>query len=107
MMELKPYVHIRKEIDIVGARQLGRELAKELGFSKVDQARIATAISELTRNIYLYAKTGKIYFEEIDQIDRKGLRVVAIDDGPGIKDISQVMQDGRSEEHTSELQSRG
>jgi len=96
MMELKPYVHIRKEIDIVGARQLGRELAKELGFSKVDQARIATAISELTRNIYLYAKTGKIYFEEIDQIDRKGLRVVAIDDGPGIKDISQVMQDGFS-----------
>lgn len=93
-MEFKPCVNIRKEIDIVGARQLGRERAKSLGFSKVDQARIATAISELTRNIYLYAKTGKICFEVIDQIDRKGLRIIAVDDGPGIKDIGQVMQDG-------------
>lgn len=96
MMEFKPCVNIRQEIDIVGARQLGRQYAKDLGFSTVDQARIATAISELTRNIYLYADAGKIYFEIIDQINRKGLKISAVDNGPGILDISQVMQDGYS-----------
>lgn len=95
-MEFKPCVNIRQEIDIVGARQLGRQYAKDLGFSTVDQARIATAISELARNIYLYADTGKIYFEIIDQINRKGLKISATDNGPGIPDISQVMQDGYS-----------
>ena len=95
-MEFKPCVNIRQEIDIVGARQLGRQYAKDLGFSTVDQARIATAISELARNIYLYADTGRIYFEIIDQINRKGLKISATDNGPGIPDISQVMQDGYS-----------
>lgn len=95
-MKFKPCVNIRQEIDIVGARQLGRQYAKDLGFGTVDQARIATAISELARNIYLYADTGKIYFEIIDQINRKGLKISATDNGPGIPDISQVMQDGYS-----------
>lgn len=95
-MEIKPCVNIRQEWDIVGARQLGREKAKELGFGTVDQARIATAISELARNIYLYAGTGKVYFETIDHLDKKGLKVVAVDKGPGIRDLSQVMQDGYS-----------
>ena len=95
-MEFKPCVNIRQEIDIVGARQLGRQYAKDLGFGTVDQARIATAISELARNIYLYADTGRIYFEIIDQINRKGLKISATDNGPGIPDISQVMQDGYS-----------
>jgi len=88
-------VNIHKEWDIVGARQLGREMAKELGFSTVDQARIATAISELARNIYLYAKRGSICCEIITTPDNKiGLCLVAKDQGPGISDISQVMQDG-------------
>ncbi|SDC17049.1 serine/threonine-protein kinase RsbT [Pelagirhabdus alkalitolerans] len=95
-MELKPCVNIRQEWDIVGARQLGREKAKELGFGTVDQARIATAISELARNIYLYAGTGKVEFEIIDQFDRKGLKIVAADEGPGIRDVGEVMQDGYS-----------
>lgn len=96
MMELKPCVNIRQEWDIVGARQLGREKAKELGFGTVDQARIATAISELARNIYLYAGTGKVYFETMEHLDKKGLKIVAVDEGPGIRDLSQVMQDGYS-----------
>lgn len=95
-MEFKPCVNIHQEIDIVGARQLGRQYAKQLGFNTVDQARIATAISELTRNIYLYAKSGKVCFDVIDQINRKGLKICAIDNGPGIPDIGQVMQDGYS-----------
>ncbi|MEJ8765969.1 anti-sigma regulatory factor [Oceanobacillus sp. HCA-5259] len=87
-------VNIHKEWDIVGARQLGREMAKEIGFSTVDQARIATAISELARNIYLYADQGKISYEIIYNNSRAGLCLIAEDEGPGISDISQVMEDG-------------
>lgn len=93
-MKPQSCVNIHKEWDIVGARQLGREMAKELGFGTVDQARIATAVSELARNIYLYAEQGQICFEIIDTIDRRGLCMIAVDSGPGIADISQVMQDG-------------
>ncbi|MCT2534965.1 anti-sigma regulatory factor [Aquibacillus koreensis] len=95
-MDFQSCVKIQKEWDIVGARQLGRERAKAIGFGTVDQARIATAISELARNIYLYAKTGKICFEIIDDLEHKGIRIYAIDSGPGIEDISQVMEDGFS-----------
>ncbi|KAB8137950.1 anti-sigma regulatory factor [Gracilibacillus oryzae] len=89
-------VHIKKEWDIVGARQMGREKAKELGFGTVDQARIATAISELARNIYLYAETGKIYYEVVSDLNRVGLKIIASDNGPGISDISKMMEDGFS-----------
>lgn len=94
-MDPQSCVKIQKEWDIVGARQLGRELAKEIGFSTVDQARIATAISELARNIYLYANHGKISYEIIQAEEHKaGLCLIAEDEGPGISDISQVMRDG-------------
>lgn len=55
-------VPIAKELDIVGARQTGRNIANDLGFSSVDQARIATAISELARNIYLYSQKRRNHF---------------------------------------------
>lgn len=87
-------VTIKTEWDIVGARQLGREIAKQVGFGVVDQARIATAISELARNIYLYAGTGEIELNIIEQEDRKGIRVTARDNGPGINNIMQVLEDG-------------
>ncbi|WP_430788628.1 anti-sigma regulatory factor [Virgibacillus flavescens] len=93
-MNLHSCVNINKEWDIVGARQVGRDIAKKIGFGTVDQARIATAISELARNIYLYAGHGKICFEVMDTINQKGICMIAIDAGPGIEDISQVMQDG-------------
>lgn len=93
-MKPKSCVYIKKEWDIVGARQLGRKIAKEIGFGTVDQARIATAISELARNIYLYAKQGQICFEIINTIEQNGIRMIAVDTGPGIDDIGQVMQDG-------------
>lgn len=95
-MDLNSCVTIQKEWDIVGARQLGRDVSRKVGFGSVDQARIATAISELARNIYLYAGNGKICFEIIDNIDRKGMCMIAIDTGPGINNISQVMEDGFS-----------
>ncbi|CEI82532.1 serine/threonine-protein kinase RsbT [Oceanobacillus oncorhynchi subsp. incaldanensis] len=93
-MNPRSCVNIHKEWDIVGARQLGREMAKEIGFGTVDQARIATAVSELARNIYLYAKNGQVCFEYIYTNSQKGILMTAVDTGPGIKDISRVMQDG-------------
>lgn len=93
-MSSKSCINIQQEWDIVGARQLGRDIAKKIGFGTVDQARIATAISELARNIYLYAEDGQICFEVIDNIDHKGMSIISIDSGPGIRDISLVIQDG-------------
>ncbi|MFC7372766.1 anti-sigma regulatory factor [Fictibacillus iocasae] len=93
-MDIQSCVEVRNEWDIVSARQLGRNMAKELGFGNVDQARITTAISELARNIYLYAGNGKICIQPIDQLGKKGLKIVALDNGPGIRDIRRVMEDG-------------
>ncbi|WP_080875909.1 anti-sigma regulatory factor [Oceanobacillus timonensis] len=93
-MKTQSYVHIDKELDIVHARQIGRDIAKQIGFGTVDQARITTAISELARNIYLYAEKGRISFEIIDTFGRKGIIMTAIDAGPGINDIRLVLQDG-------------
>jgi serine/threonine-protein kinase RsbT len=84
------------EWDIVAARQLGRNVAKELGFGTVDQARITTAVSELARNIYLYAGKGQICIEELHKMGKRGLKVTASDEGPGISDIKKVMEDGYS-----------
>ncbi|WP_339149932.1 MULTISPECIES: anti-sigma regulatory factor [unclassified Sutcliffiella] len=95
-MTVQSCVSIRNEWDIVAARQMGRDVAKDLGFGTVDQARITTAISELARNIYLYAGTGQICIEEMDEYGKRGLKVIATDDGPGIADIRQVMEDGFS-----------
>ncbi|HEO8420251.1 anti-sigma regulatory factor [Niallia sp. FSL W8-0635] len=89
-------VKIINEWDIVAARQLGRNIARELGFGTVDQARITTAISELARNIYLYAGQGQICIEKLFDNGKAGLKLIAVDSGPGIKDIRQVMQDGFS-----------
>jgi serine/threonine-protein kinase RsbT len=95
-MDNQPYVRITNEWDIVAARQLGRNVAKELGFGTVDQARITTAISELARNIYLYAGHGQIYIEKKQDAGKKGVQIIASDDGPGISDIRKVMEDGFS-----------
>ncbi|MBT2737948.1 anti-sigma regulatory factor [Bacillus sp. ISL-7] len=95
-MENESYVKIITEWDIVAARQLGRNVAKELEFGTVDQARITTAISELARNIYLYAGQGEIRIERIDGRDKRGIKVIAADNGPGIQDIRKVMEDGYS-----------
>ena len=93
-MEDQSFVVIYTEWDIVAARQLGRDEAKKLGFGTVDQARITTAISELARNIYLYAKTGRVEIEQVQKNDKLGIRVIASDEGPGIEDLSKVMSDG-------------
>ena len=89
-------VEILTEWDIVAARQLGRNVAKELGFGTVDQARITTAISELARNIYLYAGQGRIEIQQLTENGVKGILIIAADQGPGIPDVRKVMEDGFS-----------
>ncbi|TQR06817.1 anti-sigma regulatory factor [Psychrobacillus soli] len=93
-MNLRSSVDIISEWDIVAARQLGRNEAKDVGFGTVDQARITTAISELARNIYLYAEKGNIEIKQISEGNLKGLLVIASDKGPGIADVRKAMEDG-------------
>ena len=93
-MDYRSSVDIYTEWDIVAARQLGRNEAKKIGFGIVDQARITTAISELARNIYLYAGKGRIEIERISQNDLYGILIIASDNGPGIADMRSVMDDG-------------
>ncbi len=95
-MEYRSSVDIHSEWDIVAARQLGRNEAKKSGFGTVDQARITTAISELARNIYLYAGKGKIEIERHTGNGISGITIIASDSGPGIPDIRKVMEDGFS-----------
>lgn len=89
-------VDILSEGDIVSARQMGRGLAKELGFGSADATLIATAISELARNIVLYAKPGEIILKAAVDGTRHGIVVIARDKGPGIPDISQALRVGYS-----------
>lgn len=93
-MNRRSSVDIYTEWDIVAARQLGRNEAKKIGFGIVDQARITTAISELARNIYLYAGTGRIEIERVSENGGHGLIIIAKDSGPGIPDVRKVMEDG-------------
>lgn len=95
-MSEKSIVEIVTEWDIVAARQLGRKIAKEIGFNTVEQTRITTAISELARNIYLYAVSGEIMIEQIEEENRIGIRVIASDKGEGIADLRQVLEEGYS-----------
>lgn len=89
-------IPIGTEVDIVEARKRGRELAAELGFRNSDQALIATAISELARNILQYAKTGEVILSVERKGERRGIGVVASDHGPGISDPERALQDGYS-----------
>jgi serine/threonine-protein kinase RsbT len=95
-MSGETHVRVRSEHDILTARQRGRELAEQGGFSTTDLTLIATAISEVARNIVEYAGNGEIALSLLSNGDRRGLVVVASDLGPGIPDIPQAMQDGYS-----------
>jgi RNA polymerase sigma factor (sigma-70 family) len=88
-------VPIQTDADIVVARQAARELAGRLGFSRTDLTLIATAVSEVTRNIVRFAGNGEIVLEILEQ-PRSGLQVVARDTGPGIPDVEKALTDGYS-----------
>lgn len=91
-------VPIERDADIVIARQKARELAVLVGFPATEQTVVATAVSEIARNILRFAERGEIYLSLIDQ-PREGLRVVARDTGPGIADPALAQTDGYSTYH--------
>jgi serine/threonine-protein kinase RsbT len=87
-------VRIASPADVVTARQCGRVLAERTGFSSSHLAVIATVIAEVATNIVDYAKEGEIVLSVITAANRRGIRVIATDSGPGIADISAAMRDG-------------
>ena len=89
-------VRVEHDGDVVAARQKGREMAAHVGFSGSDLTIIATAISEIARNIVVYAKRGDVTLAPLTEGSRRGLLVVAQDTGPGLPNIEQAMRDGFS-----------
>jgi serine/threonine-protein kinase RsbT len=89
-------VDVNNSDDIVTARQAGHELARQLGFSLTDVTMIATAISEIARNITSYAGRGEVSVGVQYRDGRQALVVRAEDDGPGIADIERALEDGYS-----------
>lgn len=85
---------IKSDEDVVVARATGREFARNLGFNVADQTRLATAISELTRNVVRYAGEGELAMADESDDDLAIIRVAVEDHGPGIADIEQAMRDG-------------
>lgn len=89
-------VPVFSEDDVVTARQEARGIAEQLGMSPSLQTAVATAVSELARNIVAYAGRGEISLSVVDGGPQDGLEVVARDQGPGIKDVELALQDGYS-----------
>lgn len=90
------HVPIARDSDVVTARLVGRELAARVGFTGSDLTIIATAISEIARNIVVYATPGEMVFEAVDDRGRRGIMIIGRDTGPGIPDITRAMRDGFS-----------
>lgn len=89
-------VAIEADADLVIARAEGRAMAEQLGFPRPDPTLVATAISELARNIVVHAGRGEIVLRPLDEVHRYGLLVVARDDGTGIRDLEAALRDDYS-----------
>jgi serine/threonine-protein kinase RsbT len=90
-------IPIESDADVVTARQRARAMATELELTSTDQTLLATAISEVARNITTYATRGEVVLSTIrNENGRRGIRVVARDDGPGIENVELALQDGYS-----------
>jgi len=88
-------VPVHTDADVVTARAAARELAAKLGFSATDLTLIATAVSEVVRNIVKFASAGEVVLEVLEE-PRAGIRIVARDTGPGIPDVDRALLDGFS-----------
>ena len=89
-------IQIINEQHIVQARQIARRVAEKLGFRLVDKTRVAAAVSELARNVYVHGGGGRMEIEEIHRGGKIGIRCIFVDEGPGIPNVEQAMQDGFS-----------
>jgi serine/threonine-protein kinase RsbT len=87
-------IAIESDADVVTARQRARALAVGLEMPSTDQTLLATAISEIARNITAYAVRGEVLLDVVQDGGRRGVRVVAQDEGPGIEDLEKALTDG-------------
>ena len=87
-------IPIKHDCDIVAARQAARQLAAQAGVKGIDLTLLATAVSEVARNIVRFTAGGEIVVEVVHVGDRRGVRVTARDVGPGIPDVDRAMADG-------------
>jgi serine/threonine-protein kinase RsbT len=93
--EPESVIPIESDADVVTARQQARAMASRLELSSTDQTLLATAISEVARNITAYAVRGEVLLSVIqDDGGRRGIRVIARDDGPGIENVEEALKDG-------------
>lgn len=89
-------VEIKNEADIIKARVRAKATAEALGFNYMDQTRIATAVSELTRNVYQYAGEGIMTLKPMDRQGRKGIEIIVEDHGPGVEKLELALKGGHS-----------
>jgi serine/threonine-protein kinase RsbT len=94
--ECSKSVPVTSDDDLVAARREGRILAEKLGFSTSEATLVATAISELARNIVSYARRGEILVSLVHNGNKRGINIIARDEGPGILDINLAMREGYS-----------
>jgi serine/threonine-protein kinase RsbT len=93
--EHESVIPIESDADIVTARQRARQMAGDLELTSTDQTLLATAISEVARNITTYATRGEVLLSVVrDDAGRAGVRVIARDEGPGIENLELALQDG-------------
>ncbi len=95
-MEGEVRVAINTDADLVAARAQGRAMAQRLGFPRPDPTLIATAISEVARNIVIHVGRGEIVLAPLQDAARYGLIVIATDHGPGIPDVEAALRDNYS-----------
>ena len=95
-MEDEVRVSIDADADLVTARAEARAMAERLGFPRPDPTLIATAISEIARNIVVHVGRGEIVLRPVQEADRYGLEVIASDDGAGIRDVEAALRDDYS-----------
>jgi serine/threonine-protein kinase RsbT len=93
---MKPFekkIPISRETDIIKAALEAKKTSRDAGFSENNQFMITTAVSELARNIFVYAGQGAVLIELLDRESQKGIQVIAEDNGPGIHDIAKALED--------------
>jgi serine/threonine-protein kinase RsbT len=95
-MEDEVRVAIESDADLVSARGEARAMAERLGFPRPDPTLIATAISEVARNIVVHVGRGEIVIRPFEEANRYGLVVIASDEGPGIRDVEAALRDDYS-----------
>ena len=89
-------VEVNDDVDVAYAALAAKNYAKEIGFSTASQYMISTAVSELARNMFLYAKRGIITLSFFSENSKSGIEIVAEDFGPGIQDIDKAMEESFS-----------